>query len=160
MRTFFTKSYSRGITLVEVMVAVGIVSLASIFIGLTVFQFAESRKELLHDTDKMYLAEEGYEMIRLLRDEDWANLSILTLNTDYYLQVDDTNLAIGTVPEIINGRYTRLFKLLRVYRNATTKEIVSSGGVLDDASLKLEVSVGDSNGTTTVEALLVNFSSL
>ncbi|MES2966979.1 MAG: prepilin-type N-terminal cleavage/methylation domain-containing protein [Patescibacteria group bacterium] len=160
MRTFYTQSSSRGITLVEVLVAVGIVSLASIFIGLTVFQFAESRKELLHETDKMYLAEEGYEIIRLLRDENWVNLSGLTLNTDYYLQLSDTTLAIGTVPEIINGRYTRLFKLLPVYRNATTQEIVSSGGVLDNDSFKVEVSVGDGNGTTTVEALLVNFSAL
>lgn len=160
MRTFYTKTSSRGITLVEVLVAVGIVSLASIFISLTVFQFAQSRKELLHETDKMYLAEEGYEIIRLLRDDNWVNLSVLTPNTDYYLQVSDTTLAIGTVPEIINGRYTRLFKLLPVYRNSTTQEIVSSGGVLDNNSFKVEVSVGDSNGTTTVEALLVNFSSL
>lgn len=160
MRTFYTQSSSRGITLVEVLVAVGIVSLTSIFIGLTVFQFAESRKELLHETNKMYLAEEGYEIIRLLRDENWVNLSGLTTNTDYYLQVSDATLTIGTVPEIINGRYTRLFKLLPVYRNVTTQEIVSSGGVLDNDSFKVEVSVGDGNGTTTVEALLVNFSSL
>jgi prepilin-type N-terminal cleavage/methylation domain-containing protein len=156
----YIQSPSRGVTLIEVLIAVGIVALFSVVISTTVFQFAESRKELLHDTDKMYLAEEGYEIIRLLRDDDWANLSGLTLNTNYYLQLSDTTLAIGTVPEIINARYTRLFKLLSVYRDATTHEIVSSGGVLDNDALKVQISVGDSNGTSTVEALLVNFSSL
>ena len=159
-RTFYSQLASRGITLIEVLIAVGILSLFSIVISTTIFQFAESRKELLHDTDKMYLAEEGYEIIRLLRDENWANLSGLTLNTDYYLVLSSSTLATSTVPEIINGRYTRLFRLLSVSRDATTHEIVSSGGVVDNNARKVQISVGDSNGTSTVEALLTNFSSL
>ena len=57
------KSGSEGTTLVEVLVGVSIVAIVSIFVGLSVYQFSVVRNNILDDTNKLYLAEEAYEII-------------------------------------------------------------------------------------------------
>lgn len=150
--------YNRGISLVEVLVGVALIGVVGIFINITVTQFAQIRNNILTDTNKVYLTEEGYEIVRLLRDENWTNISSLSLNTPYYLQVSTTTLAIGGSSELIDGRYNRNFMVQSIYRNGSGNIVASTtaGATVDTDARELSVYVGDSNGTNTIKAILVN----
>lgn len=148
----------RGISLVEVLVGVALIGVVGIFVSITVTQFAQIRNNILTDTNKVYLTEEGYEIIRLLRDENWTNISSLSLNTPYYLQVSTTTLAIGGSSELIEGRYNRSFLVQSIYRNGSGNIVASttSGSTIDNDARELSVYVRDVNGTNTIKAVLVN----
>lgn len=148
----------RGISLVEVLVGVSLIGVVGIFVGVTVTQFAQIRNNILTDTNKVYLTEEGYEIIRLLRDENWTNINSLSLNTPYYLQVSTTTLAIGGSSELIDGRYNRSFLVQSIYRNGSGNIVASTtaGATVDADARELSVYVGDSNGTNTIKGILVN----
>lgn len=150
-----------GTTLVEVLVGVSIVAIVSIFVGVTVYQFSVVRNNILDDTKKLYLAEEAYETIRFLRDVDWSNISGLTNNTRYYLQVSTTTVAIGGTSELIEDRFNRNFLVQPVYRNASGNIVASttSGASVDTDAKHLFIYVGDSKSTTTMQAILVNLPS-
>lgn len=151
-----------GIALVEIIISSAIASLVAIFIGITVTQFVLVRNEMLHTANKTYLAEEGYEVVRLLRDDGWTNLSSLPLQTSHYLQISTTTISITGTPEIVSGKYTRSFLLSPIYRNAADDIVASTtvGANIDDDSRQVTVSVSDSRGTTTMKALFTNFLSL
>jgi prepilin-type N-terminal cleavage/methylation domain-containing protein len=156
------KNNHKGMSLVEVIIASAIASLVAIFVGVTVAQFASVRAGILNDTKKLYLAEEGYEIIRLIRDEDWSVLSVIPQQTYYHLQVSTTTLGIGLTPEIIDGEYIRSFRLLPLYRNNQGNIVSSttSGATSDNNGRELYIYVADDSGTTTLRSLLMNFSAI
>ena len=159
------KNTQQGMSLVEVVIASVIASLIAIFVGVTVAQFASLKASLLNDAEKLYLAEEGYEMIRFVRDDDWSTLSAMPPQTHYYLKLSTSTIEVGLIPEIIEGEYLRSFRLLPLYRN-NQGNIVSSTtpgavvGVSDNRGRELNIYVSDDFGTTTLRSLLMNFSAL
>ncbi|KXJ98309.1 MAG: hypothetical protein UZ19_OD1000741 [Parcubacteria bacterium OLB19] len=155
---FKKQTNNRGVALVEVLIGVTLVTIIVAFVGLAVTQFVNTRNVILSDTKKMYLAEEGYEIVRYLRDENWSNVSSLTNDTYYFLQVSTTTLSIGGSSELIDGVYNRSFLVQPVYRGASGSIVdqAAAGAVLDSDTKKLIVYVSDTNGTTSVSALLTN----
>lgn len=153
---------NQGMSLVEVIIASAIASVVAIFVGVTVAQFASVRADILNDTKKLYLAEEGYELIRLVRDEDWSDLSNIPAQDYFYLQISTTTLAVGSSPEIIDGEYVRSFRLMPLYRNNQGNIVTSttSGAVNDDNGREVYIYVADDSGTTTLRSLLMNFSAI
>ena len=146
-----------GFGLVEIVVAVTIITIVSIFISLTITQVIQARTVMLQDTHKLYLAEEGYEMVRFLRDDSWSAISSLSYDQAYYFDSSTTTIALSVDPEVI-GQYTRSFRLLPVYRSGAG-EIVDGGEIgatIDEGSRFVRVHVVDDNGTTTVEAIMAN----
>ena len=155
---FKKQTNKRGVALVEVLIGVSLITIVVAFVGLAVTQFVNIRNVILSDTKKMYLAEEGYEIIRFLRDENWSNISGLTNNTYYFLQVSTTTVSIGGSSELIDGMYNRSFLVQPVYRNNSGSIVAANGAgaALDSDTKKLIVYVSDVNGTTSVSALLTN----
>jgi len=153
------KKYFLGFGLVEVLIGVSLVTVIGVYVGITVSQSVQVRNEIIDNTNKVYLAEEGYEIIRLLRDENWSNLSSLSLNTPYHLQVATTTLAIGGSSEIIDNKYSRNFLVQSVYRDGSGNIVASttSGSAVDTDTLNIFVYVGDSNSTTSMQGVLANF---
>ena len=151
-------STQAGVTLVEVVTGVAIVSIILIAIGFSIQTYIEARATLLVNLEATYLAEEGYEIIRSIRDENWSTLSAIPVNTTRYIAVSTTTRAITTTPEVIDTDFRRSFKLQSVYRNATDDIVASTapGATIDSDSLELEMSVAGPNGTTTLEAILTN----
>ena len=145
-----------GIALVEVIVGIAITGLVLVFVSHTITLFVTGAAETRTRTKALYLAEEGVEVMRYMRDSDWNIIDTeLSNDTSYYLTVATTSLATTTTPEIIDGTYTRSFSLSEVRRDADD-DIVSSGGTVDSHSRFITFSVGWGTATVTLPSLLTN----
>lgn len=151
-------TYNRGITLVEVIVGSTIVSIVVAMVLFSLNTLFQNKERLLDQNKALYLAESGIETVRFLRDEDWTNISALSVDTTYYLAVSTTTVAISGTPEVVDG-FNREFVLRSVYRDAISDDLMSStdpGTYIDTDSYWLEFYVGNSNGTSTLSALVTN----
>ena len=153
-----TRSLQSGITLIEVIVGVSIIAVSLVAIGFSVTAYVDARSALLTNAKTAYLAEEGYEILRALRDEDWNTIDALPLNTTQYLAVSTTTIGVTNTPEVIDADFSRSFVVRPLYRNATD-DVVSStalGATVDDNGREIEINVIGPAGTSTFEAILTN----
>ena len=153
------KNHSRsGVTLVEVLIGLSIITTTLVAIGLAVNSYVDARTALLRSTKTAYLAEEGYEILRALRDDNWNTIDALPVDTVRYLTVSTTTIGVTNSPEIIDSIYRRSFIVRSVYRDVNDDIVSGSapGAVIDDGSRKIEMSVSNSKATTTLEAILAN----
>lgn len=147
---------TRGVSMVEVLIGVAIVGLLVVVISHSLTLYFTASTKTLTQTQALYLAEEGQEILRYLRDADWTDISSLTNDTPYYLDVTDTTLAITSTPEVIDGTFLRRFEVSEVRRDNSTDDIVTSGGSVDTDARYVTFSVGWGTATVTVPALLTN----
>ncbi len=152
------RSKEAGITLIEVVIGISIITIAAVAIGYSINSYVSARAALLSDLKAAYLAEEGYELIRSIRDDDWMVIDALSLGTLHYLDVSSTTATVSATPEVIDGAYTRSFELEALYRNASDDVTTSGapGATVDDGGRMLNVHVNGPNGTTTFEAIITN----
>lgn len=142
-------SGSRGLTLVEVIIATSII-LAFLIALFGVHSFylkiAFANKSVVKVSS---LAEEGLEVTRFLRDSSWStNITPLSLETDYYLVFENGTWAFTTTPTSV-GNLERKVVFSAVYRDVT-EDITSSGGTLDPNTLLVVSTVTWPNSGTTV----------
>ncbi len=150
----------KGITLIEVIVGssvllVVLLSLSTVLARLLKASFA--------NTDKIqgtFLAEEGLEAIRMIRDGGWTtNINALSSGTDYFIAFDGTSFKATTTASqaYIDNHFYRKFTLSNVYRDASSYDIASSG-TLDTNTKLATVSVSwTKSGATTTETLSTYF---
>jgi len=150
---------NKGVSVIEVMIALVIFSLIFSFIFTTFTLFFESQRLTLHSTQALYLAEEGQEMLRYLRDDNWMAFSSLTLNTPYYLDVASSSITTSNTPEVIDGMFTRSFMLTEAHRNNAHDLVDSgaSGAVVDPESFIVVMNVEWGSGRVVeLHALITN----
>ena len=157
-RTFVLSNTNRGITVVEVIVAVGIVALVAVFAAVTVSQLVASRLSLLHETERVYAAEEGYEMVRFLRDSDWDTFAALDTNEAHYLDISTSTIAFTDTPEFVAPDVARRIHIDPLYRDGGGAVVASStaGASSDAGGRVVTVEVAGPRGTTTLESILTN----
>ena len=133
---------------IEMLIAVSIMA-TSILAAMTISQRSINvSRQAFHATQAAFLLEEGAEVVRLLRDDDWNNISSLTAGLDYY-----PNFSAGAwaLSETISpaGIFTRIVTVANVNRDNTTKNIASAGA--DDPGTKLiNITVSWPEGGLTV----------
>lgn len=151
-------NFKKGSGLVEILISVFIFSMV---LGALIFAsnaYLSGAKENLNTTKAAYLAEEGVEAVKIMRDVDWTSVENLTDNTNYFLYFDTSSTTnhiwMATSTQIlIDDFFTRTFKVNNVYRDSNGR-IVTSGGTLDSNTKKLTVSISwFSKATTTVKVL-------
>lgn len=153
MRNFFkihefSKSQSAGFLVVEILVAISIVT-AAILTAMSVSQKSITvSRQSVHTTQAAFLLEEGAEAVRVMRDNNWTNISGLTAGTTYYPTFTSGTWTLSTTPNSL-GIFTRTITMQSVTRDNTTKDISGSGTVDPDARL-FTVTVSWSEGATTV----------
>ncbi len=109
-----------------------------------------------------FLAEEGIEAVRIIRDLGWAaNIAPLASNSNYYLQFAGGVWTLTALSQPkVDGIFDRRVVFSAVNRDASDN-IVSSGGVLDPDTKKVTVDVAYNNrgrvATTTVSIYITNF---
>ena len=114
--------------------------------------FINIGKQVTEKTQALYLAEEGLELVRFVRDDDWSNIGTLSAGVPYALALSSTAIGVTTIPEI-EGVFRRTFTISNVYRNPSTDDIVASttaGSVADINSKYITVNVTWGSPTTTV----------
>lgn len=147
---------SRGITVVEALVGLTILSIALVFISYTITLVLNSSGIVMERTQALYLADEGHELLRHLRDENWTEISSRTNGSTYYFAVATSSIDISTTPEVIDGTFTRSVIFSEVRRNSSTDDLVTSGGSVDAGSRLVTVTVSWGTQSVSLESLLTN----
>ncbi len=140
--------------MVEVVIASAIILVAVVALLGVHSLYLKSALSNSNTVKGAYLAEEGIEAVRYLRDDSWsAKIATLTNGTAYGLALTGSGWVASTTATQI-GEIARTFTLSSVSRDATSRDIVSSGGVVDPNTRLLTVRVSwESNGTTTTKSL-------
>jgi prepilin-type N-terminal cleavage/methylation domain-containing protein len=151
-------NFKKGFGLVEIIVAVFVFSIVLGSLISASNMYISGAEENLKSTKGAYLAEEGIEAVKITRDANWANISALSNNTNYYLYFDTSSSTNNiwkatSTASLIDSIFTRTFKLEAVYRDSDGR-ITLSGGILDPNSKKVSVSISwPSKSTTTTKVL-------
>lgn len=153
-------SRKSGFGLVEILVVSSMVSVAVIGFAQVAqlsLRLLDREKSVLEAT---YIAEEGMEGMRALRDAGWtSNIASLTNGTTYYISATST-WSVATAPQaFMNGKYARTIVLNAVSRDAS--DHIAASGTLDNGTRKVTATVSwfDRNATTSVSVsgYLTNF---
>ncbi len=154
----FTKNKTiptRGLTLVEVLVSTSIILVFFLALVTVYNTYLKLARANIDTVKAVFLAEEGIEVMKILRDSSWANkITPLVTGTNYYLVFNSGTWTTNTTNIFIDGTFERKINMHPVNRNTSTDEIVTSGGVDDPNTKLVTVTVSWSNrGATTSKAI-------
>ena len=152
MKNFFKKNSFekvKGFMMVEVIIASSIMLIVTIATMTVVQKGISISHQSLHATQASFLLEEGGEAVRTIRDSDWSNISNLSTSTNYYPTFGSNTWTLSTTPNQIDS-FTRTVIIKAVNRDATTGDIVTSGGVLDVGTKLIVVNVSWQEGGQTI----------
>jgi type II secretory pathway pseudopilin PulG len=152
--------FQKGIGLVEVLVAISILSILVGTLVLITNMYLSGAESNLYSTQGAYLAEEGVEAVKSMSDVQWSNITSLSTSTNYFLTFSTSSSAWATTTKASSvGIFYRTFALSDVYRDAEG-HLVTNGGISDSQSKKVTVSVSwmTKTGTTTkiISAYITN----
>ena len=121
--------------MVEVLVAASIITV-SILVAMAVSQKSVYvSRQAFHTTQAGFLLEEGAENARIARDNAWGGVA--SLNSSEQI-----------------GIFTRTVVASNVNRDNSSKDIVTSGGTLDDGTKLITVTVSWPEGGVTITKTL------
>ena len=141
----------RGVTLVEVLVAAGIIMVFLTTLVSVHNTYLRSSFSNVDSVKASFLGEEGIEAVKGIRDSSWsANISPTTNGTPYYLVFAGGVWTLTTTSSQIDAKFYRKITFSAVNRDASNA-ITNSGGTLDTNVRKVnsEVSWLDRGATTT-----------
>jgi prepilin-type N-terminal cleavage/methylation domain-containing protein len=137
---FFLKN--KGFTIIEVLIASLIISTTMIAVMSATSSGIQLSERALRQVQASMLAEEGVEVVKIIRDNGWSSFSGLSLNTNYYLSFDNNwrVWTISTTPvDPIDGIFTRTIMFSSVSRDSN--DDIASSGSLDSGTRKVRVTV-------------------
>ncbi len=152
----------KGFGLLEIVFAVSIAA-GSLYALASVFLLAERAAELSREKiQAVFLAEEGLEVLRYLRDSGWgSNIAPLLTATDYYLNFNAATsqwTITVTAPAAIDGIFSRSFRIENVLRDSGDNIAIS--GTNDPGTKKVTMKITWSfqgqNEEITLEAYLMD----
>ena len=136
----------KGISLVEVVIGVSLIAVSLIgLIGAYNFYFRIALKDTTF-IQASFLLEEGLEVARLIRDDDWDSIANLTSGSFEYV---NDSWQSTTTPSSIDGFFYRTFVVSDVLRDSN--DDISLSGTEDPNIKEITVNVSwfDKNSTTT-----------
>lgn len=146
-----TKATTKGFALVEVLIACAIVTVATFALVSAGQKGVTLSERALKQTQASYLLEEGAEAVKVVRDNSWATISALSVNTPYYLSFDTgTNTwSLSETPSTIDGVFTRTVTFEAVTRDGN--DDIAATGTVDARTRKVDIAVSwpASTGTLT-----------
>jgi Tfp pilus assembly protein PilV len=147
-------SNKRGSLLIEVLIAAAIIS-TSMIAAVGVFgTMAHLAYRNTARVQASFLAEEGVEALKTLRNNSWnAKIKNLTLNKPYYLYWLNSSWNVNASSTMIDNQFLRYFTLSNVYRDSNFNIVASttSGASIDTDMRQVTVNVDwtDEAGTST-----------
>ena len=142
-------------SLIEVLVAVGVILIIVLGIITSFGLLLRYGLSNIERTQAVYLAEEGVEAIKIIRDTSFDNLSSLSLDTDYSFEFTGNTWVSTTTPEYIDEQFLRTFNVGEVKRDSN--DDISDAGTVDPNILLLEVEVEWKNRTGTSTERIITY---
>ena len=134
--------------MVEVLVAISIITVAILSAMAVSEKAVQVSRQAFHSEQAAFLLEEGAEIVRILRDNDWANISSLTPGSDYFTVFAGGTWTLSSTPNTV-GIFTRKVSIQEVERDAGTGDITVSG-TADEGTKLVTVSISWQEGGTLV----------
>lgn len=152
---------SRGFSIVEIVIGTAMLSMVLVSIsGYYKKVLDVSQNTTLH-IQSGYLLEEGFESIKLLRDQSWASkIAPLSTTTTYYFYWNGSNWTATSTKQIVENTFVRSFAITDVKRDGSSN--IASAGTYDAGTKKVTISVvwqkkgGGSMATDTAETYITN----
>ncbi|PIR58156.1 MAG: hypothetical protein COU71_00180 [Parcubacteria group bacterium CG10_big_fil_rev_8_21_14_0_10_38_31] len=148
MRKYKLNNYGFG--LVEIVVAVSIISF-SIFSLFFIFELSlRAERRTTNNIKASFLLEEGVEVVKIMRDSGWTvSLGSLSSGIDYYLVFDGVSWQVSLIPSLVDNFFERKLIIDDVLRDAN--DDISDSGVVDSDTkeVTLYVSWQEAGVTTT-----------
>ena len=144
-----------GFGLVEVVIASAIISVSIFSLSAVAVIGSQLQRQSLEKIRANFLAEEGVEVMRFLRDKSWSsNLASLSPNTNYYVKfsTSTSQWSISTdFTPYIDSLFIRTVTIDNVSRDSNDS-ITLSGGTNDPDSKKVTVTISwqEQRATSTV----------
>lgn len=137
-----SKFQEKGISVVEVVIAIAVVSTAFFAISQVSILAIRASAERNTKSEALMLSQEGMEAVRSIRDASWStNIAGLNFGSTYYTATSSGQwILTQTDPGLIDGKFTRTVKIENVSRNIND-DIVTSGGANDPYTKKVTVTV-------------------
>lgn len=159
MQKNYLKNKKKGSLLVEVVIASAIIVIITFAIVSAASKGIQLSSRALEQTQASYLLEEGAEVVKIVRDNNWTTFAALTLETTYYLVFDNASNAWSLtttppMPSTIDEKFSRSVVFSQVSRDATTQDIVVGSGVIDTRTKKVVVTVSWLSSGLTVSKTL------
>lgn len=138
-----------GSALLEVLFGVSVVSIVLLSLLGAYNVYLKNSFRLTEKIQASFIAEEGVEAIRVIRDNGW-NIGIgpLVSDTPYYFLFEEGTWKTTTNPIVLDGRFWRTFKIFAVNRDSND-DIVTSGGANDQNTKKAVITVSWNSGGAT-----------
>jgi hypothetical protein len=140
--------------MVEAVVAISILAVVLATLGSITSKILSSSLDNTAKIQAAYLAEEGLEVMRLLRDESWStNIASHSSGVDFYIHHDGIAWSATSTNILIGDLFERRIVLSDVRRDSSQR-IVESGGNIDPNIKKVTVTLAwNSRGATTTRSL-------
>lgn len=151
----------KGISLVELLVGAAILTMFIVALVVVFQNFLVQSFNSVEKVQASYLAEEGIEVFKALRDDGWEeNIADLEEGTVYYLNFSDGAWQlVSSQPALIEGSFDRALIIEEVYRDGS--DDISDSGTVDPNTKKVSVSVswlqGNATTTNVVSTYVTNF---
>ncbi|MEK7081391.1 MAG: hypothetical protein AAB888_00310 [Patescibacteria group bacterium] len=148
----------KGIGAVEIIIGAAIISLVLLSVGVAFQNSLKASRAIGKRVQASFLAEEGIEALRMLRDNNWQDISDLSDGGNYYLVWSAGAWATSTQNSFIDETFERKFTVLNTYRDGN--DDIAQSGSLDSNTKKVTASVswreGFSTTTESISAYLTN----
>ncbi len=140
--------------MVEVLIAVAIILVSVMSLVGVHSLYLKTALSNAEGAKAAFLAEEGLEVVRFWRDASWNNNILgLALGTEYGLLFSGGSWATSTEDFAVES-FERSITLSAVYRDASSGDIVTSGGTLDPEARLVESKVSwDKSGVPTTRTI-------
>ena len=134
-------SDQKGFGLIEMIVAIAIGIVVFVPIVLYLNFSLKIAAEDVSRVEALYLAKSSLEQARSIRDEDWANINVLTIGDSYYFEpnISSPKGWVSSTGSDTIGKYTVWVVSSKVYRDGSYN-IVPAGNY-DPETLKITASV-------------------
>jgi len=132
--------HEKGSSLIEMIVGLSLLVFLVLSFVISFNYFIRTSFLGTKTTQSYFLAEEGIEALKSMRNNSW-NIFINPLlpGQNYYLYFNGSNWESTTSPSTVDGIFTRKFTVENIYRDVNGD--ISISGTLDSGSKKINVSV-------------------
>lgn len=141
MKSFLISRKNKGAALIEVVIATALISIITIALVSVTQQSLQLSDRSLKQAQASFLLEEGAEAVKTIRDDSWAAITSVALDTDQYLSFNTgTNKwSLSSTPSTIDNIFTRTVVVSEAFRDGSGD--LADSGTADSSTRKVVVTV-------------------